>query len=153
VAEATTEKSMSSPYQPSGGIFSISEHDSSHNGSESVISDLSNSQDQSYRNNDAGDDDADDRIHTNPLNNQISILRRTTTSAGAGAGASSSQEYWKSIEEVIESIPVGAFHSRILWICGVAFMADGMVCFSFPIPSHPHRSLGIVIACFRCHLC
>jgi hypothetical protein len=118
------------PYQPSDGIFSISEHDSSQNGSESIISDLSNSQDQSYRNNDPGDDDADDRIHTNPLNNQISILKRTTTSAGAGAGASSSQEYWKSIEDVIESIPVGAFHSRILWICGVAFMADGMVCFS-----------------------
>lgn len=36
-------------------------------------------------------------------------------------------DYWKTIDQIINSIPVGTFHSRILWICGVAFMADGMV--------------------------
>lgn len=130
---------MSFSYQPAGaGLLGVgdSDHGSSHHQSEiSIISDLSASSHESgsyHHNNDPGDADADDRIHTNPLNNQISILKRTTTLAAGGGGAgtsSSSQEYWKSIEDVIESIPVGAFHSRILWICGVAFMADGMVCF------------------------
>jgi hypothetical protein len=33
----------------------------------------------------------------------------------------------KTLEQVLDSIPVGWFHYRLLFICGLAFMADGMV--------------------------
>jgi hypothetical protein len=32
----------------------------------------------------------------------------------------------QTLDAVIESIPVGWFHYRLLFICGLAFMADGL---------------------------
>jgi hypothetical protein len=33
----------------------------------------------------------------------------------------------KTLEQMLDKIPVGWFHYRLLLICGLAFMADGMV--------------------------
>jgi MFS transporter, putative metabolite:H+ symporter len=116
------------------GLYDISEHDS--------ISDISTSQSlsSSYRQNDQlllphsslsqkNDTNNSHERTDNPLNNLDSSLQRVLTKSPSQVSA-----YWRSIEEIIESIPLGAFHSRILWICGIAFMADGMV--SSPPVSH-----------------
>jgi hypothetical protein len=109
-------------------LYDISEHDS--------ISDISTSQDQSissFRQHDhpllLPPQSSQRNVHSdlhertdNPLNNQDLSLRRIVTSS-----PSQGSVYWKSIDDIIESIPVGRFHSRILWICGIAYMADGMV--------------------------
>ena len=39
----------------------------------------------------------------------------------------SSGEYWQTTDQVIECIPLGSFHYRLLFVCGLALMADGMV--------------------------
>lgn len=33
----------------------------------------------------------------------------------------------KSLEDILSSIPLGAFHYKLLIVCGLAFMADAMV--------------------------
>ena len=37
----------------------------------------------------------------------------------------------RSINYILEQIPAGKFHYRLLLICGLSFMADAMVCLIF----------------------
>jgi hypothetical protein len=85
--------------QTSGGIFNDDE-----------FSDLSHS----------SAEDNDETRHIATAHTNHSSLRPMQM-------VSSSGEYWQSTDQVIESIPLGKFQYRLLWVCGLALMADGMV--------------------------
>lgn len=50
----------------------------------------------------------------------------------------------RSINYMLESIPIGMFHYRLLSICGLSFMADAMVRSSQFIPCHTHNRIYLI---------
>lgn len=60
----------------------------------------------------------------------MEMQQQQTATAGTGSGAilrvdeeKNAEE--KTLEQMLDEIPVGWFHYRLLLICGLAFMADG----------------------------
>lgn len=73
---------------------------------------------------DQSNDDNDDTKH-------FATAPASSSSKRSAQNTSSSGEYWLSTDQVIENIPLGRFQYRLLWVCGMALMADGMVCTVF----------------------
>lgn len=69
--------------------------------------------------------DASDSDHSDHSTSQPDIINPFQVSSARPSETHNSL-HKKTLDEVIEKIPVGWFHYRLLFICGLAFMADGL---------------------------
>jgi hypothetical protein len=54
------------------------------------------------------------------------MIEPTTESEGGSARSSERVSEAVTLEALLELVPIGRFHFRLLVICGMAFMADAM---------------------------
>ena len=67
------------------------------------------------------------KLNTSDHSDQSGNGNNNDTSSVLPLEISRSEEFKKSsLDDIIEQIPVGLFHYRLLFICGLAFMADGL---------------------------
>jgi hypothetical protein len=57
------------------------------------------------------------------------------------------------LDDAISHIPLGYFHYRLLLLCGLSFIADGMVIVHFLTLLHDFMLSGNIINFFHFNLC